>query len=122
MATMYDEAGIGPTRVIHTPEQALAFQREVMETQLRLETSNLALAQNLDADKIAILCDRALIALSGFLGLPEPFEIERKFLIELRGENDTVNLPDFIKVAREVTEEHQFKNHTLAFAPPDHTL
>ncbi|MBQ9227769.1 MAG: AAA family ATPase [Eubacterium sp.] len=44
-----------------------------------------------------------------------PFWTDRAICeIELNDENETVDFPDFIKVIREVTEEEQYKNASLA--------
>lgn len=49
-----------------------------------------------------------------------PFWEKQAFLeIELESENTPVELPDFIEVIREVTEDRNYTNHALAMRTPE---
>jgi CYTH domain-containing protein/predicted ATPase len=68
IATIFDDAGIGPSEVIKDLDSAMAFQVEVLANQIRQEESSEALAKLLPEDNIAILCDRGLCDPIAYVG------------------------------------------------------
>ena len=52
-----------------------------------------------------------------------PFWTDRAFLeVELAAEDETISLPDWIEVVREVTDDKRYTNSALALAIPDEAI